>query len=403
MKQVILTFLLTTLLWWTVSTCTSDKGLGGLSHNYDEAIWGAWEPVEEAECNLSFSKYGVMTREVGLFGGLNLEYPYSIDGDIVTISQKSDDKETEKIDFRVVVKEEEDGTYLEIYGVTQLSGLYRKKVEAASTSVPTEEVAVGKNTVVAKPQEVTPSAKNTTTKRAQPSNPKPKVVEQKVEVNKVVEQPKAEQQTTLVKILSDQQPSLPHTKTTSSPEPALSAAEEIVGKWQPVEGAEYPLEFTKYGAVIQNHKSFKMRYEYAINGQKMKIRYDDASFKILKEGGETYLEIYNSTDFSGRYKRVSRPQNITATILSKSEYPTLIVGKWTPINGQEYPIEFTQFGTVIQNHRSFDMRYEYSLSNNKLSIRYDRNARVVISEDANNYYLEIFNTTDFSGRYKKSK
>ncbi len=49
------------------------------------------------------------------------------------------------------------------------------------------------------------------------------------------------------------------------------------------------------------------------------------------------------------------------------------------------------------------MRYEYSLSNNKLSIRYDRNARVVISEDANNYYLEIFNTTDFSGRYKKSK
>ena len=180
---------------------------------------------------------------------------------------------------------------------------------------------------------------------------------------------------------------------------------EIVGKWQPVEGAKNPLEFTKYGTVIQTvYSSLRMRYDYRISGKKMKIRYDDATFKIIKEGGETYLEIYNSEDFSGRYRRTSQPAKINATVIDKSQYPTYIVGKWTPITGQENPIEFTKFNTVIQMvYDTLDMRYEYSLNNDKLTIRYDKNARVVISEDANNYYLEIFNTTDFSGRYKKAK
>ena len=180
---------------------------------------------------------------------------------------------------------------------------------------------------------------------------------------------------------------------------------EIVGKWQPVEGAKNPLEFSKYGTVIQTeYGTLKMRYDYQITGDKMKIRYDNATFKIIKEGGATYLEIYNSEDFSGRYRRTSQPAKINATVIDKSQYPTYIVGKWTPITGQENPIEFTKFNTAIQMvYNTLDMRYEYSLSNDKLTIRYDKNARVVISEDANNYYLEIFNTTDFSGRYKKAK
>lgn len=187
--------------------------------------------------------------------------------------------------------------------------------------------------------------------------------------------------------------------------PSLDISQEIIGKWKPVEGAENPLEFTKYGAVIQTvYGDINMRSDYKILGDKMKIRYDDATFKIIKEGNATYLEIYNSTDFSGRYRRVSQPAKINASIIDKSEYSTYIVGRWTPITGQENPIEFTKFNTVIQYvYGTIDMRSDYSLNNDKLSIRYDKSAKVVISEDANNYYLEIFNTTDFSGRYKKAK
>ena len=185
----------------------------------------------------------------------------------------------------------------------------------------------------------------------------------------------------------------------------LNDSQEIIGKWRPVEGAKNPLEFTKYGTVIQTvYGELNMRYDYRINGEKIKIRYDDATFKIIKEGNTTYLEIYNSEDFSGRYRRASQPSKINASVIDKREYPSYIIGKWTPITGQENPIEFTKFNTVIHMvYGELDMRYEYSLSSDRLSVRYDHNARVVISEDANNYYLEIFNTTDFSGRYRKSK
>ena len=185
----------------------------------------------------------------------------------------------------------------------------------------------------------------------------------------------------------------------------LNYKEEIVGKWQPIEGAENPLEFTKYGTVIQTiYDDIEMRYNYQINEEKLKIKYDNATFKIIKEGGNTFLEIYNSNDFSGRYRRKSQPSNINSSIINKSEYVTYIVGKWTPITGQENPIEFTKFNTAIQTiYSDIDMRHDYSLNNDRLSIKYDKNARVVISEDANYYYLEIYNTTDFSGRYKKSK
>ena len=179
----------------------------------------------------------------------------------------------------------------------------------------------------------------------------------------------------------------------------------IVGKWQPMEGAEYPLEFTQYGAVIQTDKyGLLSRYAYATNGDQMKIQYDNAQFKLLSENNNIYLEIYNSKDFSGRYKLLSQPQKINATILPKENYSTLIVGKWTPVNGHIDNIEITKFGTVIQTDKyDLDSRYDYSLNGDKLVIKYDKNARIVISEDANYYYLEIYNTTDFSGRYRKKK
>ncbi len=195
--------------------------------------------------------------------------------------------------------------------------------------------------------------------------------------------------------------------TSNSSATTTAAPLSIVGKWQPMEGAEYPLEFTQYGAVIQTDKyGFLSRYAYVTNGEQMKIKYDNAQFKLLSENNNNniYLEIYNSKDFSGRYKLLSQPKKINATILPKEDYSTLIVGKWTPVNGHIDNIEITKFGTVIQTDKyDFDSRYDYSLNGDKLVIKYDKNARIVISEDANYYYLEIYNTTDFSGRYRKKK
>lgn len=188
----------------------------------------------------------------------------------------------------------------------------------------------------------------------------------------------------------------------SSQEVTIDYAREIDGKWQPVEGAEYPLEFTKYGTVIQYHGSLLLRYSYSLSGKRMNIRYDKARVEIIKEGNDYYLEIYNSEDFSGKYKRVSQPRKIAMRPLPESQYSELINGKWAPINGQEFSLEFTKYGAAIQYHGSLDLRYDYSLTGAKLNIRYD-NARVAISEDASYYYLEIYNSEDFSGRYRKSK
>ena len=87
--------------------------------------------------------------------------------------------------------------------------------------------------------------------------------------------------------------------------------------------------------------------------------------------------------------------------LDESLYAENIIGKWSPINGQEHPIEFSKYGTAIQS-RGYENRVEYTLSGSSLKIKYD-NARVTLSEDASYYYLEIYNSNDFAGRYRKSK
>ena len=196
-----------------------------------------------------------------------------------------------------------------------------------------------------------------------------------------------------------------------TPQPVASASQqldalsqEIVGKWQPVEGAEYSMEFTKYGTAIQYRGSYWSRSPYSLNGNIAKIGYsNNLKIEITSNGGVTYLEIYDSDDYSGKYKRVSRPKVINYTAISGDLYTTAIVGKWTPIDGQEYAMEFTKYGVAIQVRGSYNSRTEYKLEGNKLKIAYDNNAKVALWEDANNYYLEIFNTTDFSGRYKKAK
>ena len=192
---------------------------------------------------------------------------------------------------------------------------------------------------------------------------------------------------------AEQKPTAPATES-------IDYAREIDGKWTPVEGAEYTLEFTKYGTAIQ-YRGYQKRINYSLKGQNLKIDYDNARCEITKQGGEYYLEIYKSQDYSGKYRRTSQPRKIAMRRLDASLYEEAIIGKWSVINGQEYPIEFSKYGTAIQ-YRGYEKRIEYSVNGSQLKIDYD-NARVVISEDASYYYLEIYNSQDFSGRYRKSK
>lgn len=164
------------------------------------------------------------------------------------------------------------------------------------------------------------------------------------------------------------------------------------------------MEFTKYGTAIQYRGSYWSRSPYSLNGNIANIGYsNNLKIEITAKGGVVYLEIYDSDDFSGKYKRVSLPKEINYNAISGDLYSTAIVGKWTPIDGQEYAMEFTKYGVAIQVRGSYNSRTEYKLEGNKLKIAYDNNARVVLWEDNQYYYLEIFNTEDFSGRYRKTK
>ena len=189
---------------------------------------------------------------------------------------------------------------------------------------------------------------------------------------------------------------------TRQQESEMAIVEDLFGRWEPVEGAKWPLEFTRYGTVIQYPHGLAMRYDYSTQGEQMKIRYDQARFAVVEEQGVVYLDLYNTTDFSGRYKKVAQPRKISMERLGQEEYPTLIVGRWTPVNGQQWEIEFTKFGTMIQYPHGVEMRYDYELNGNQAKMRYDQ-ATVVISEDRRYYYLEIYDATDFSGRYKRAK
>lgn len=214
------------------------------------------------------------------------------------------------------------------------------------------------------------------------AQPKAKAQEPKKEEPKVVEEPKAEQ------------------PKESSELQTIDIAREIDGLWEPVVGAEYPLEITKYNVAIQ-YRGYEKRVTYTLKGNKLRIYSDNAKCEITKEGSTYYLEIYNSEYFSGKYKRKSQPRKIAMRPIDTSLYAEKLCGKWTPINGQEYPLEISKYGTAIQS-RGYEKRVQYTLNGNALRIYLD-NATIAISEDATYYYLEIYNSEYFSGRYRRTK
>lgn len=230
-----------------------------------------------------------------------------------------------------------------------------------------------------------------------------------VEEDLIIEEPKESistqqyEQTSPKNIKKSSETSSKKDKVAAKPDNYYNYAEEIVGKWTPVEGGKHPLEFTKYGCVIQTN-GINWRYDYSLDGKKLAIKHDNnARIEITKENnGTAYLELFNSAEFSGKYRRISQPLHIEMTPISSSLYSDKIVGKWQPVDGHEEAIEFTKYGTAIRTEFTLERRYDYSLNGSSLNIKYDK-SRIVISEDATYYYLEIYNSREFSGRYRKSK
>ena len=228
------------------------------------------------------------------------------------------------------------------------------------------------------------------------AQPKAKAQEPKKEEPKVAEEPKTKAQEPKV-----DEPKAEEPKQESKLQ-TIDIAREIDGLWEPVVGAEYPLEITKYNVAIQ-HRGFENRVKYSLKGDKLRIDFDiNARCEITKEGDTYYLEIYNSKDFAGKYKRKSQPRKIAMRPIDASLYAEILCGKWTPINGQEYPLEFSKYGAAIQ-HRGYENRVQYTLNGDALRIDFDNKASIVISEDASYYYLELYNSKDFSGRYRRTK
>ena len=116
---VIVTFVLTTLFWVAIGYLTKVN----TTNDYSQDIIGRREPIEVSEHYIEFTKYGTLIQWIW---GIKKEFPYTIKRDIVSIRQDTDIERFQNIDFKVNITSNEDGTYLEIYDVTNLSGKYRK-------------------------------------------------------------------------------------------------------------------------------------------------------------------------------------------------------------------------------------------------------------------------------------
>lgn len=82
-------------------------------------------------------------------------------------------------------------------------------------------------------------------------------------------------------------------------------ATAILGYWQPYEAAQYPIEITKYGTLIEHWaKGHSSRYEYKLEGARLDVEYErDMRVEITQNEQYIYLELYNSDKFSGCYRR----------------------------------------------------------------------------------------------------
>lgn len=91
-------------------------------------------------------------------------------------------------------------------------------------------------------------------------------------------------------------------------------------------------------------------------------------------------------------------------------YAELILGYWTPVEGNTHPLEITKYGTVIQwiifehsQGKHEFRRLQYVIRGNKLTIGDFYDCTVDVIEEGGETYLEVYGHEYFAGKYRKSE
>lgn len=91
-------------------------------------------------------------------------------------------------------------------------------------------------------------------------------------------------------------------------------------------------------------------------------------------------------------------------------YAELILGYWTPVEGNTRPLEITKYGTVIQwiifehsQGKHEFRRLQYVIRGNKLTIGDFYDCTVDVIEEGGETYLEVYGHEYFAGKYRKSE
>lgn len=144
---ILITVVATSLLWLVVAKASGGGAKTKYFLDYEQTIIGKWIPVEEADFDLEFTKYGIMKWIVGAFEDtfdeidfedknnilnslatlfddmLEVEMPYYVDGRLLHFRDIDTSKD---IVAEINIYVEAGVEYLEIYDVTNLAGKYKR-------------------------------------------------------------------------------------------------------------------------------------------------------------------------------------------------------------------------------------------------------------------------------------
>lgn len=106
----------------------------------------------------------------------------------------------------------------------------------------------------------------------------------------------------------------------------------------------------------------------------------------------------------------TKPQEPQKPTKPAKNYAELILGYWTPVEGNTHPLEITKYGTVIQwiifehsQGKHEFRRLQYVIRGNKLTIGDFYDCTVDVIEEGGETYLEVYGHEYFAGKYRKSE
>jgi len=109
-------------------------------------------------------------------------------------------------------------------------------------------------------------------------------------------------------------------------------------------------------------------------------------------------------------QKPQEPQEPQKPTKPAKNYAELILGYWTPVEGNTHPLEITKYGTVIQliifeysQGKHEFRRLQYVIRGNKLTIGDFYDCTVDVIEEGDETYLEVYGHEYFAGKYRKSE